>query len=156
MKDERRSDWETPQWLFDHLDVEFCFTRDVCATAENAKCSPFWTLADDALSQKWEGTLWMNPPYGRGVIDQWIAKAHAAACDGATVVCLLPATPGSPWFHKYCRFAEVRFMRGKLKFVGADSVFPYGSAVVIFHGHLYPSEEFKFVDYRQKLLTAQP
>ena len=33
-----KSDWETPQDLFDRLDREFMFDVDVCATTDNAKC----------------------------------------------------------------------------------------------------------------------
>lgn len=140
-------EWETPQNLYDALNAEFHFTRDVCASAGNHKHLAYWTVADDALSRKWEGTLWMNPPYGR-VIGQWVAKAHAAACDGATVVCLVPARTDTAWFQDYCRYAEVRFLRGRLKFNGHHNSAPFPSAVVIFHGHLDPGGSCSFGDAR--------
>ena len=92
----QRQDWETPQFLFDGLNAEFGFDRDVCATPENAKCRKFFTPEDNALVQRWEGTCWMNPPYGRG-IEHWMKKAFESAQDGATVVCLIPARTDTKW-----------------------------------------------------------
>lgn len=51
----QRMDWETPQSLFDELDSEFHFTLDAAASDENAKCSTYFTAADDALSRDWGG-----------------------------------------------------------------------------------------------------
>lgn len=57
------------------LDAEFGFTLDVAATPDNAKCRRYFTRADDGLNQSWDGEIvWMNPPYGRGVIDRWIER----------------------------------------------------------------------------------
>jgi site-specific DNA-methyltransferase (adenine-specific) len=39
------------QWLFKALDTEFGFTLDPCATHENAKCSLYFTKAEDGLKQ---------------------------------------------------------------------------------------------------------
>src|SRR5262249_7976971 len=78
-------EWETPQWFFEQLDAEFGFTLDVCAQPVNAKCPRFFTPEDDGLAQPWEGVCWCNPPYGKNVIDPWIAKARQSAMRGATV-----------------------------------------------------------------------
>ena len=75
----------------------------------------------------------MNPPYGRGVIDQWVAKAYESAMqDGCTVVCLVPARTDTSWWHRFCAHGEVRFIRGRLKFEGAAHGAPFPSAIVIF------------------------
>lgn len=110
--------WETPQNFFDELDKEFHFSCDVCATRENAKCAKFYTPEQDGLKQTWEGTLWMNPPYGRE-IGKWVKKASES---NATVVCLLPARTDTRWFHDYVYGkAEIRFVRGRLKFGAAKT-----------------------------------
>ena len=128
----KRQDWETPQFLFDALHKEFGFEVDVCAKAENAKCKDFFTEADDGLNQTWRGVCWMNPPYGRG-IEAWMQKAFESSFEGALVVCLIPARPDTRWWHKYVnRATEVRFLRGRLKFVGAENSAPFPSAVVVF------------------------
>lgn len=125
-------EWETPQFLFDGLNAEFGFEIDVCATPENAKCSRFFSLTDDGLRQDWGSSVcWMNPPYGRA-ISRWMEKAYESARAGATVVCLVPARTDTNWWHRWGQRGEVRFLRGRLRFVGAKNPAPFPSAVIIF------------------------
>lgn len=127
----KRQDWATPRDFFDRLNREFRFETDVCALPHNAKCERYFTPEQDALVQTWGGTCWMNPPYGQG-IGQWVRKAFESAQAGATVVCLLPARTDTGWWHDYCSRAEVRFIRGRLRFEGAPSNAPFPCAVVVF------------------------
>ena len=124
-------EWATPQDLFDELHAEFGFDLDTCAGAENAKCERYFSEADDGLAQKWTGTCWMNPPYGDS-IGLWVEKARLAAAAGAIVVCLVPARVDTAWWWDNCRYGEIRFLRGRLKFGGAKTSAPFPSAVVIF------------------------
>ena len=127
--------WETPQDLFDKLNNEFHFTLDVCATPENAKCEEFYTKEQDGLKQPWKGTVWCNPPYGRQ-IGEWVRKAFLASVSGSTVVMLLPARTDTRWFHEYIYGkAEIRFIRGRLKFGGSKNSAPFPSMVVVFMPH---------------------
>lgn len=125
--------WATPQWLFDDLDAEFHFTLDACAVADNAKCASFFSPEQDGLSQEWRGTLWCNPPYGRQ-IGKWVEKAASSAASGlATVVMLIPARTDTAWFHDYVYGkAEIRFLRGRLKFGDSKNSAPFPSMIVIF------------------------
>ena len=91
--------WATPQDFFDRLNAFFKFETDVCALPSNAKCHKYFTPEQDGLKQTWEGTCWMNPPYGRD-IGKWIAKAYAEARhNGSTIVCLVPARTDTKWWH---------------------------------------------------------
>ena len=124
--------WETPQDFFDKLNDEFHFEIDVCALPENAKCKKFYTPEMDGLSQPWGGICWCNPPYGRDVW-KWVAAGYAASVGGATVVMLLPARTDTRWFHDWIYGkAEIRFLRGRLKFGGCKNSAPFPSMVVIF------------------------
>lgn len=125
--------WSTPQDFFDRLNAVHNFTLDVCATPENAKCSRFYTEADDGLSQSWRGEIcWMNPPYGRE-IGKWVAKAYSATdWENTKVVCLLPARTDTRWFHDYCVKGQIEFIRGRLKFGGQKSPAPFPSMIVVF------------------------
>ena len=38
--------WETPDDLFEKIDAKFLFTRDVCASSDNAKCENYWSESD--------------------------------------------------------------------------------------------------------------
>ena len=126
--------WETPQDLFNELDKEFHFDLDVCATQENAKCKRYYTPEQDGLIQPWDGTCWCNPPYGREV-GQWVRRALFASVGGATVVMLLPARTDTKWFHDYIyKRAEIRFLKGRLKFGNSKNSAPFPSMVVIFRG----------------------
>lgn len=129
--------WETPQDLFDKLNNEFQFTLDVCATPENAKCDKFYTKEQDGLKHPWKGTVWCNPPYGRG-IGQWVRRALFASVSGSTVVMLLPAITDTKWFHDYIykrNNVGIRFIRGRLKFGGSKNSAPFPSMVVVFMPH---------------------
>lgn len=126
-----REDWETPPDFFELLDREFSFELDVCASEHNKKCERYFSKEEDALSKAWRGVCWMNPPYGRQ-IGRWIKKAYESSLEGATVVCLLPARTDTAWFHDYCTKGEIRLIRGRLKFVGAESAAPFPSMIVIF------------------------
>lgn len=121
--------WSTPQGFFDKLNDEFHFDLDVCAIPENAKCEKFYTPEQDGLKHPWEGTVWCNPPYGRE-IGKWVKKAAESNC---TVVMLLPARTDTRWFHEYIYGrAEIRFIRGRLKFGNAHNSAPFPSMVVIY------------------------
>lgn len=121
--------WATPQDFFDKLDAEFHFDLDVCALPDNAKCDRFFTPDIDGLSQEWARTVWCNPPYGRQIC-KWVKKAHDSDC---TVVMLLPARTDTAWFHNYIYGkAEIRFVRGRLKFGGAKWNAPFPCMVVIY------------------------
>lgn len=130
--------WETPQALFDELDAEFLFDLDACALPGNAKVDRYITPEQDALRCDWPGRrIYMNPPYGRG-IGKWVERAHEMAMRGGrTVVCLLPASTDTRWFHDRCLGAEIRFLPGRLKFtINGRTRYeaPFPSMVVIFRG----------------------
>ena len=130
----KTSEWETPQDLFDYLDVEFNFTLDVCATVSNAKCKKFFTLKDNGLSKSWAGErCWLNPPYGRE-IGKWMQKACETGNKGGLVVCLIPARTDTKWWWDWVLAGEITFIKGRLRFGNAPSSAPFPSAVVVFRG----------------------
>ena len=123
-------EWSTPQDFFDKLDAEFHFTLDPCSTLENRKCARYFTKEVDGLSQKWDGSVFMNPPYGRE-IGKWMKKAYEASQEGATVVCLIPSRTDTKWWHNYAMKGEIRFIKGRLKFSGHKGAAPFPNAIVI-------------------------
>lgn len=129
----RTDDWETPAELFAELNEIFHFDLDACATRENAKCSRYFTKRDDALSKRWTGTVWMNPPYGREIA-AFMRKAYEESLSGATVVCLVPSRTDTAWWHRYAKQGQIIFLRGRLRFGAATASAPFASAIVIFWG----------------------
>lgn len=126
------TEWETPRALFALLQREFSITLDVCATRTNRQCAAYFTRVQDGLCQRWTGTCWMNPPYGRQ-IGTWVRKARRESIRRASVICLLPARTDTTWWHEDVMKAhEIRLLKGRLTFVGALSPAPFPSAVVVF------------------------
>lgn len=130
----KKDDWETPQDLFDELDKEFHFTLDAASSDLNAKCEKHYTIEDDGLSQSWAGNnVFLNPPYGR-TMKEWMRKAYEESQrENTTVVALVPARTDTAWFHDYVYGkAELRFLRGRLKFGGCENSAPFPSLVVVY------------------------
>jgi phage N-6-adenine-methyltransferase len=129
----KTDNWATPQDFFDAVNDEFSLLWDVCASHENAKLPFYWTRDQDGLSADWRGKrVWMNPPYG-SEIGKWVEKA--ATGGAAIAVCLLPARTDTRWFHRHIYGnpkAEMRFVKGRLKFGGAITSAPFPSMLVIF------------------------
>ena len=128
-----KDDWSTPQDFFDRYDEIYHFNLDAASDDDNAKCQKHFTIADDGLSQDWGGySVWLNPPYGRG-IGRWVRKAWEEGQKPDTVVvCLLPARTDTSWFHDYCKHGEITFIRGRLKFADHKWNAPFPSMVVVF------------------------
>ena len=130
-------EWATPKDFFDALDAEFHFTLDPCSTDDNAKCAKHFTKEQDGLLQDWTGErVFCNPPYGREM-PRWIAKCAEHGMRGGVAVMLIPARTDTKAFHEYIYHkAEIRFIRGRLKFGGAKNSAPFPSMVVVFGGDL--------------------
>jgi phage N-6-adenine-methyltransferase len=129
-----KDDWETPQSFYNALDREFHFTLDPAASHDNHKCEPYFTKEQDGLKQSWQGHIvFCNPPYGRKV-GEWVKKGYEESLKPNTkVVMLLPARTDTKWFHDYIYGkAEIRFIKGRLKFGGCKDAAPFPSMVVIF------------------------
>ena len=127
------SEWETPQEFFDELNNEFCFTLDPCSTDENAKCVKHYTKEQNGLLQDWRGeTVFCNPPYGREM-QKWIKKCYEHYIRGGTAVMLIPARTDTKAFHDYIYGkAEIRFIRGRLRFGNSKNSAPFPSMIVIY------------------------
>ena len=126
--------WSTPNDFFDKLNDEFHFTLDPCSTHENAKCYKHFTEEENGLLQDWGNeVVFCNPPYGRHIKD-WVKKAYEESQkDNTNVVMLIPARTDTIYFHEYIYHkAEIRFIKGRLKFGNAKNSAPFPSMVVIF------------------------
>ena len=127
-----RHTWETPPELFARYHSQHSFTLDAAALPENTKCPRFFSPEDNGLAQDWgRETVWLNPPYGRAIID-WMRKAYQASLSGATVVCLVPSRTDTKWWHDYAMRGDIEFLRGRVTFVGAPHPAPFPCAVVTF------------------------
>ena len=130
----KSDNWATPQSFFDELNKEFNFIIDVCADETNHKCEIYYNKVVDGLTKEWTNdAVWCNPPYGRA-IGEWVKKAYEDQKKYSNViVMLLPARTDTKWFHNYIYGkAEIRFIKGRLKFGNSNTPAPFPSMVVIY------------------------
>ena len=132
----------TPQALYDRLDAIFHFTLDAAADVVNAKCGAYYSLDGiNGLTAPWFSSTWCNPPYGRGEIIQWIAKARAELKAHHNSVLLLPSDTSTKWFRELVRpmpghATALFFLHGRLRFGLADGTVDgpskFGSVLAIY------------------------
>ena len=85
-------DYYTPKHIFDLLNLTF--DLDVAAPPNGApfvQCIKYLTQADDGLTSKWHGSVWMNPPYSNPT--PWVTRF----IEHGQGVALLPTSNGR-WF----------------------------------------------------------
>ncbi|MEM2365654.1 MAG: DNA N-6-adenine-methyltransferase [Nitrososphaerota archaeon] len=112
----------TPEELYKQLDEEFHFDFDPCPS------NPTF----DGLKIEWGKSNYVNPPYANK--KPWIKKAIEEWKKGKTVVMLLPADTSTSWFHDLIipNATEIRFIRGRIKFLPYNSPAKFPCMVVIF------------------------
>jgi site-specific DNA-methyltransferase (adenine-specific) len=133
----KSDEWTTPQWLFDKLNTNYNFTLDAAATQTTSKCSKFYTIEDDGLSQEWtDEVVFCNPPYSKCF--EWIKKGYEEVKAGRAqkVIMLVPARVDTKWFHSFCidsnYVSEICFFKGRLKFGNQKNSAPFPSMFVVF------------------------
>lgn len=132
------------------MNDEFHFTLDPCADIINHKCERYFTKEDDGLQQSWKNhVVFCNPPYGKA-IKEWVKKSYEESRDkNTTVVMLIPARTDTAWFHEFIYGkAEIRFVRGRLKFGDSKNAAPFPSMVVTFRCSFMT---FKFQNMTEEL-----
>jgi hypothetical protein len=82
------------------------------------------------LLTPWHGKrVFCNPPYGPG-LRSWLERSAEASL----AVYLIPAPTDTRWFHEIVlpKAAEIRFIKGRLKFGDATNAAPFPSMIVVF------------------------
>ncbi len=109
---DHRDEWETPESLYLQLDQEFDFDFDPCPL------NPSF----DGLNVAWGKRNFINPPYSRKLKEAFIIKAFEESKKGKICVMLLPVSTSTKIFHEVIMpNAEIRFLRGRVKFEGINT-----------------------------------
>ena len=105
-------DWETPEHILELIKEEFGDFFDPC---------PIY--ADfDGLKIDWKDVNYINPPYNRKDKELFIRKAYNEHLKGKTCIMLLPVSTSTKIFHEIIYpNAEIRFLKGRVKFKGYNS-----------------------------------
>jgi len=149
-----KTDWETPEELMTALRAEYGdFDLDPCATYETCKAEDYFGVEEDGLKQPWNGgSVYCNPPYGRG-ISAWVERCWGEVQCGNVdlVVALLPVSPDTRWWQTWVSQAtEVRFLKGRVTFVGAAGPAPFASAIVVWRRGMLGWHHVSYWDWRAK------
>lgn len=113
--------WGTPIDFFNVVNEEFHFDLDAAATADDTLCARYITPEQDALVTPWEGkSVWCNPPYS--MLLAFIGRGYEQHRTQKNTVCmLLPAyTDPKYWANFVMHAHEVRFLKGRLKFIDKE------------------------------------
>lgn len=88
------------------------------------------TEADDGLSREWQGRVYMNPPYGRGIVP-WIRKLREEFDHGNVIaaIALVPARTDTEWWRVLADFPYCA-VDGRLHFSGHANGATFPSAVI--------------------------
>jgi phage N-6-adenine-methyltransferase len=126
-------EWATPQEFFNKYNNIYNFTLDAAASNLNYKVNKYYTIEDNALIKDWSTeVVWCNPPYSK--LKNWIKKSYEESLLGAIVVMLIPARTDTIAWHEYIfPYAQIRFIKGRLKFGDSKNSAPFPSAIVIFN-----------------------
>ena len=103
--------WMTPTNFLDKITEEFGDYYDPCPP----------NPTEDGLSIDWptNKAVFVNPPYSE--IARWCEKCKEQFDRGCTILLLIPARTDTRYFHDYIvDIADVRFIKGRLKFVHPD------------------------------------
>jgi site-specific DNA-methyltransferase (adenine-specific) len=120
----KSDDWSTPEKVYDALNQEFDFDFDPCPLQSTEKLG---------LLERWGRRVFCNPPYSN--IENFLEKGLIEMENGNTdvIVYLLPSRTGTKWFHRLVKDkAEIRWIRGRLKFGGSKINAPFDSMIAIY------------------------
>lgn len=140
--------WRTPKSLFEPLNKEFHFDYDLACSEENKLCEKGFTEEQDAFKQTWLGIGYLNPPFGlkKYPLKKWIGWCHEQTqTDERIIVAVIPARTNTNWWHQYVmKSKEVRFIKGRPKFIGNIHGLPQPLTVIIFANHSEPTKYTTF------------
>lgn len=106
--------WITPRWILDALGP---FDLDPCAAEPRPWDCAKENLTDGGLVALWHGRVWMNPPFHRYQVADWIRMLARHGCGTA----LLHARTEAEWFEPAWKTAKaILFLADRLYFHKPD------------------------------------
>ena len=118
-------EWYTPKEIFDALGI--VFDLDPCSPGKEVvswiPAKKHYTVEDNGLMAKWEGSVWLNPPYGRDT-GKWLERLALHNNGIALVFC----RPDTKWFHRNVKKATcLCLLEGRVSFISEKHVQTYKS-----------------------------
>ena len=147
--------WETPPELLLKIYpiVNGSFDLDPCSNAvgisANVKAKTHYIREMDGLSLPWNGTVFCNPPYQRGITELWIKKCHTEHKAGraSLIIALLAARPETKAWNSWIKTsADIFLLRKRLRYYEngiKGNHCPFPSAIVVWGGTPAELEDIK-------------
>lgn len=127
-------EWYTPRFIIDSLGR---FDLDPCAPSVPLfkTAEIMYNEFDDGLVQKWEGRVWLNPPYSRPLINKFMRRMVEHNWGTA----LIFSRTDTELFHTevFGKATAVKFLKGRIKFLkpdGSEAGTPGCGSVLIAYG----------------------
>ena len=121
------NEWYTPpkyieaaRRVMGGIDLDPCSSE---VAQEYIKADIYYTIDDDGLEYVWAGRVWMNPPYGRELVERFceevVDQFDSGSIDQACV--LVNNATETNWFQNMMSSAcSVCFITGRVKFLNED------------------------------------
>lgn len=157
--------WATPPEFIEAIARRFGRPDfDLAATSENTKAPAHFTERDDSLKRDWVHldngeservrTAFCNPPFAS--IAPWVEKAAACKDLPRWTLLLLPASVDSNWFDAHVHnHAHWLGLKGRIKFVGADSTFMKPLMLACYGFGMSGSSPWDWRQHAQKAQAAE-
>lgn len=118
-------EWLTPPSIIAALGP---FDLDPCAPIEQPypTAARVFTRQDNGLLQRWQGRVWLNPPYTNGEIEKWLGRM--AEHDFGTALIFARTETDAFFRHVWDRASALLFMRGRINFHTPDGARAKGNA----------------------------
>ena len=127
-KSAKSTEYGTPIDFFKKLNSIFNFSLDPCTTKANPLgVEHYYTNVEDGLTKPWKWNTYVNPPFGRKNVIDWIEKmkSESITFPKQVYIMLLPARVETNWFQNNVMLTPqqdgcIYFVRGRLRFVNAE------------------------------------
>lgn len=121
-------EWYTPQGIIESarqtmgsidLDPASC----EFANKNHVKADKYFNLEEDGLSKEWVGNVWMNPPFNRGIVNQFMDKliSHVESRTVQQAITICNNNTECSWLQRLLKHASaVCFHSGRVGFYKDD------------------------------------
>ena len=116
-------EWYTPRHIFEAMGVEF--DLDPCSPGKEIvpwiPVKQHFTWEQQGFMRRWEGNVWMNPPYGMDT-PKWMNRLR----EHGHGIALVFARTDTGWFQGYVPYADaICFISKRIQFVRAEQAGEY-------------------------------
>lgn len=141
------NEWYTPEeYIVCARKVMGCIDLDPASSEianRTVQAEMYYSKEDDGLQHKWYGNVWLNPPYGRKPIVQFVDKLIHELPNIKNAIVLVNNATETKWFGKMVAHASaVCFPNHRVRFYAPDGKIAHplqGQALLYIGNHV---EEF--------------